>query len=77
MKAIIYELKANDVSDEDIELILSRVKNRVSDKNLDIELVRLGYNKIFTVDYDEFDDGYDDDLDSDFSKYQKKHSLED
>ena len=62
MKSIIYELKANDVDDKDIELILERVKNRISEKNIDDELVKLGYNKIFTVDYDDYDDygDYDD-----------------
>ncbi len=61
--AIIYELRANDVSEEHIELIMSRVKNRLTEENIDKELVKLGYQKIFTVDYDEydnydFDDGY-------------------
>jgi hypothetical protein len=53
--AIIYELRANDVSEEHIELIMSRVKNRFTEDNIDKELVKLGYSKIFTVDYDEFD----------------------
>ncbi|MBL3519726.1 MULTISPECIES: hypothetical protein [Arcobacteraceae] len=54
--AIIYELRANDVKEEDIELIMDRVKNRLSEENIDKELVKLGYPKIFTVDYDEYDD---------------------
>ncbi|QEZ88468.1 hypothetical protein [Aliarcobacter cibarius] len=53
--AIIYELRANDVKEEDIELIMSRVKNRLSEENIDKELVKLGYPKIFTVDYSEYD----------------------
>ena len=53
--AIIYELRANDVSEEHIELIMSRVKNRLTEENIDKELVKLGYQKIFTVDYDEYD----------------------
>ena len=53
--AIIYELRANEVSEEHIELIMSRVKNRLSEENIDKELVKLGYPKIFTVDYGEFD----------------------
>ena len=52
--AIIYELRANEVSEEHIELIMSRVKNRLSEENIDKELVKLGYPKI-TVDYSEFD----------------------
>lgn len=65
MDSIIYELRANDVKEEDIELIISKVKNRVSEENLDLELVKLGYDKIFTIDYDDFDDNDDYD-DSDF-----------
>ena len=83
MKAVIYELKAHNVSDDDIEIIMSRVKNRLTDKNIDKELERLGYDKIFTVDYDEFDDMYDEDEDfydydnTGFSKSQKKRSFDD
>lgn len=53
--AIIYELRAADVKEEDIELIMSRVKNRLSEENIDKELVKLGYPKIFTVDYNDYD----------------------
>ncbi|MBF7070452.1 hypothetical protein ACN9K5_04655 [Aliarcobacter butzleri] len=59
--AIIYELRANDVSEEHIELIMDRVKNRLTEDNIDKELVKLGYPKIFTVDYDDYDNyNYDD-----------------
>ena len=53
--SIIYELRANDVSEEHIELIMDRVKNRLTEENIDKELQKLGYQKIFTVDYDEYD----------------------
>lgn len=53
--AIIYELRAANVKEEDIELIMSRVKNRLSEENIDKELVKLGYPKIFTVDYSDYD----------------------
>ena len=53
--AITYELRANDVSEEHIDLIMNRVKNRLTEENIDKELVKLGYPKIFTVDYSEFD----------------------
>ena len=63
--AIIYELRAKDVSEEHIDLIMSRVKNRFTEENIDKELVKLGYSKIFTVDYDEFDNyDFDDDYGS-------------
>lgn len=68
MESIIYELRANDVKEEDIKYIMERVKNRISEENIDIELQKLGYPKLFTVDYDDYDsydsldyDGYDDD----------------
>jgi hypothetical protein len=51
-------------------LIISRVKNRLSERNLDIELQKLGYPKIFTVDYDDLDEF--DDFDSDDFEYMKK-----
>ncbi|MBE0491278.1 MAG: hypothetical protein IBX44_03385 [Sulfurospirillum sp.] len=76
MRAIIYELRANDVSEEDIETILKNVKNRVSDKNLDRELEKLGYSKIFTVDYDDME-GYDDDFDDfEYIKKPKNFNLD-
>jgi len=68
MNSVIYELRANDIKEEDIEIIMSRVKNRISDENLDIELQRLGYGKVFTVDYDDYDEDSDYD---DFELMQK------
>ncbi|PUE65039.1 hypothetical protein [Arcobacter caeni] len=63
--AIIYELRANDVKEEHIELIMDRVKNRFTEENIDKELQKLGYQKIFTVDYDEYDNlDFDDDYGS-------------
>jgi hypothetical protein len=53
MDSIIYELRANDVEEEDIKTIMERIKNRISEENLDMELQRLGYDKIFTIDYDD------------------------
>ena len=34
---------------------MDRVKNRLTEENIDKELVKLGYPKIFTVDYDDYD----------------------
>lgn len=65
MDSIIYELRANNIEEKDIQIIIERVKNRVSEENIDIELQNLGYEKIFTVDYD--DNFYEDDyLDDEF-----------
>lgn len=59
MESVIYELRANDVKEEDIEYIMQRVEKRLTEENIDIELQKLGYPKIFTVDYDDYDYGYD------------------
>lgn len=55
MESIIYELRANDVKEEDIKMILEKVKNRISEENIDMELEKLGYPKVFTIDYDLYD----------------------
>lgn len=70
MNSVIYELRANNIKEEDIEIIMNRVKNRLSDENLDIELQRLGYDKIFTIDYDNYDYDNFEDYD-DFELMQK------
>lgn len=64
MDSIIYELRANDISEEDINTIIERVKNRISEENIDKELEKLGYQKIFTVDYDSYD--YEDTFDEEY-----------
>ncbi|XPV67547.1 MAG: hypothetical protein ACNI25_09480 [Halarcobacter sp.] len=70
MESIIYELRYNNVKEQDIKTIIERVKNRISEENVDNELVKLGYNKIFTVDYDDIDyDNYDD-FDDDYDNYK-------
>ncbi len=71
--AIIYELRANNVSEEHIELIMDRVKNRLTEENIDKELQKLGYAKLFTVDYDEYDN-YD--FDDDYSSNNKGNNEE-
>jgi hypothetical protein len=73
--SVIYELRANDVSEEHIEQIMNRVKNRFTEENIDKELIKLGYPKMFTVDYDEYDEyGYDD---NDYGTGSKGHYEED
>jgi hypothetical protein len=57
--SILYELRAFNVKEEDIEYILERAKNRLTEKNIDIELEKIGYQKIFTVDYESYDETYD------------------
>ena len=50
--SILYELQEVNVKEADIEYILNRVKNRLSEKKVDIELEKIGYPKIFTSDYE-------------------------
>lgn len=71
MESIIYELRANSVTEEDIEIIMNKVKNRISEENIDRELEKLGYEKIFTVDYDD----YDTDAYSDYSGYNDEYEI--
>jgi hypothetical protein len=71
VESIIYELRYNDVKEEDIKTIIERVKNRVSEENIDRELVKLGYPKIFTIDYDDYDN-YGDDYDFEDDDYDYK-----
>ena len=63
LESFIYELRANDVKEEDIDKIMESVKNRLSEENVDQELQKLGYPKIFTVDYDDYDEFYNSSLD--------------
>lgn len=62
-ESFIYELRANSIKEEDIDRIMETVKNRLSEENVDKELTKLGYHKIFTVDYDDYDDFYNFNLD--------------
>ena len=71
--AIIYELRANNISEEHIELLMDRVKNRLTEENIDKQLLKLGYQKIFTVDYDEYDN-YD--FNDDYGSNNKGHHEE-
>lgn len=76
MNSVICELRASNVREEDITLIMERVKNRLSEENLDIELQKLGYDKIFTIDYDQYDyDGFEEY--DDFELMHKPKKIED
>ena len=52
--SIKYELQVAGIEEKDIEYILDRVKNRLSEENIDIELEKLGYSKVFTTDYNSY-----------------------
>jgi len=63
-ESILFILKSNEIKDEDIKVFSQKLK----DKNFTIDdcdklLVKMGYEKIFTVDEDggfEDEDDYDD-----------------
>lgn len=62
IKDIEYEMRANGVYQEDIKIILENSKKyKMNPQYIDNELVKLGYDKIFTIDYDDIksDDEYD------------------
>lgn len=51
------EMRANSVEENDIEIIEESCKRyRYSAESMDAELVKLGYDKIFTIDYEDFED---------------------
>ena len=54
--SIKYELQIAGIEEKDIEYILDRVKNRLSEENIDIELEKLGYSKVFTADYNSYNE---------------------
>ena len=54
--SIKYELLSINIDDKDVDYIMQRVKNRLTEENIDEELVKLGYPKHFTFDYDEYDE---------------------
>lgn len=58
--SVIYEMRASNIKEADIEYIMKRVENRLSEENIDIELQNLGYSKVFTVDYDNYMEYIDD-----------------
>lgn len=61
-----FEMKINDVQQSDIAAIIEICKIKgFSAEGLDEELVKRGYEKIFTVNYDDTD-GYEDQEWNDF-----------
>lgn len=51
------EMRANSVEEDDIKTIEERCKkHRYSLESIDDALVSLGYQKIFTIDYEDFED---------------------
>jgi prophage antirepressor-like protein len=45
----------NDTQKEEVSMVSADLVNKLTEENIDKELQKLGYQKIFTVDYDEYD----------------------
>jgi len=54
--SIKYELLSANIDENDVMYIMDRVKNRLTEENIDYELQKLGYEKYFTSDYKECDE---------------------
>jgi hypothetical protein len=67
--SVLKVLKANDVKEEDIEFLRKKFKTKFFNvEDCDKELVKLGYDPIFVIDYDE---EYDDEEYDEYDDYQK------
>jgi len=74
------EMKLNGVSAADIAAILKVCKTKgYGTATLDDELEKKGYDKIFTVNYDDNDDEWDDDDDgfAPIERFPYKHRFDD
>jgi hypothetical protein len=59
---VILEMELNSVDSADIADIVNLCESKgLNTELIDDELVKRGYDKIFTVNYDEYDDWEDDD----------------
>lgn len=62
-KDVANEMRANGVREEDIKTIIDKSKKtKFNPRAADDELVKMGYDKIFTIDYDDIyeEDDFDD-----------------
>ena len=75
------EMKLGGVSEADIAAILKVCKTKgYGPVTLDDELEKRGYDKLFTVNYDDDDDAWEDDGDDDFApieRFPHKHRFDD
>jgi len=76
---IIFEMELGGVDADDIADIVELYKSKaLNSEMIDEELLKRGYPKIFTVDYDSYDEyeTWDDELSS-VEKFRHKHHFED
>lgn len=71
-----FEMELNGVDEADIAQIVELYKDKeITTDAVDRELVARGYAKIFSIDYDSYDDEWEDD---DFiEKFPSKHNFTD
>lgn len=73
--SVLNALRSSDVKEEDIAYLQEKFRGKFFNvEDCDKELIKLGYEPIFVIDYeDDFDDDYDYD-DDDYEKINhKKH----
>ncbi|WP_331774926.1 hypothetical protein [Sulfurospirillum sp. 1612] len=71
-KDVANEMRANGVSEEDIATLIDQAKKtKFNPKAMDDALVTLGYDKIFTIDYDDIYEEDDFDEVDDFPSSEK------
>lgn len=71
-----FEMEINGVDEADIAEIVDLYKDKEINTNVvDAELVRRGYAKIFSIDYDDYDEGWEDDEYEEIEKFPHKHHL--
>ena len=72
---IVFEMELNDVDTADIAAIVALCKSKgFNSAYIDEELSKRGYSKIFTIDYDSYDnDGWEDDEYASIEKFPHKH----
>jgi hypothetical protein len=74
---VVFEMELAGVDAADIDSIVSLCESKGFDSDfMDEELLKRGYPKIFTIDYDEYDDFEDDEYMS-VEKFRHKHQYMD
>jgi|FLOH01.1.fsa_nt_gi uncharacterized protein YvpB len=77
-RSVLNALKASDVKEEDIKFLEQKFKGKFFNvEECDKELVKLGYEPIFVIDYDEDDYYEDDEYDDEYEKISQKKYFDD
>lgn len=72
-----FEMELNGVDEADIAEIVELYKNKdINTEAVDRELVQRGYPKIFSIDYDAYDEEWEDDEATSVERFPYKHHLD-